>query len=190
MKYRKIAVGLLIVLILVQTQDLSRWFYLENQLAEAESNLISNIIVDLKSNSLEGKRIAFVYDYNEADELSYYSNYNSISANSFLRKAVNKIADKFAYTSTPEFKMELNRKHNQTNCGMTFLMYGTVGFDGEIIGPNYELKEYMQPFFFNFTQVTWDEYHTAQDIAEGMNSYPQDGYWKKVNDYYIVKIGI
>lgn len=189
-KLRKLAIGVAAVTVLVQTQDLSRWFYLENQCSEAESNLVSNLIADMKKEGLENKRIAFIYDLDDITSFDYYGSYYSISTNSFIRKAANSIASKFAYTSSPEFIYELNRKHNQTNCLTTYLQYGVYAFENGVMGPNYELKKYMAPYFFHFEQVTWDEWHEAQVIAEDIDSYPSNNYWKDMGDYIIVKIGI
>lgn len=189
-KLKKIAIGVIIIIVLIQTQDLSRWFYFENQRSEADVEVISNLIIDMKKDGLEGKRLAFVYDLDVLEQFSYYNNYTSISSNSYIRKAANYLAQKFEYTSTPEFIYELNRKHNQTNCLISFLQYGVFAFDNGIMGPNYELKKYMEPYFFNFEQVTWDEWHEAQELVEDIDSYPSDNYWKDMGEYIIVYIGI
>ena len=60
------------------------------------------------------------------------------------------LAEKFEYTSTPEFMYQLNRKHNQTNCLTPYLAYGINAFENGVMGPNYELKKYFSPYFFNF----------------------------------------
>lgn len=189
-KLRKLALSIVAVTVLVQTQDLSRWFYLENQCSEAESNLVTDLIVDMKREGMEDKRIAFIYDLDDITSFDYYGSYYSISTNSFIRKVANSIASKFTYTSSPEFIYELNRKHNQTNCLTTYLQYGVYAFDNGIMGPNYELKKYMEPYFFNFEQVTWDEWHEAQKFVEDIDSYPSNNYWKDMGDYIIVYIGI
>lgn len=189
-RLRRLAIAVLCAIILVQTQDLSRWFYLENQCSEAESNLTSNLVADMKKDGLEGKRIAFVFDSDEVAAFDYYASYNSISPNSFLRKGANWLAEKFEYTSTPEFMYQLNRKHNQTNCLTPYLAYGINAFENGVMGPNYELKKYFSPYFFNFEQVTWDEWHEAQTAAEMLESYPSEDYWKDMGDYIIVKVGL
>lgn len=48
----------------------------------------------------------------------------------------------------------------------------------------------MEPYFFNFEQVTWDEWHEAQELVEDIDSYPSNNYWKDMGDYIIVYIGI
>ncbi len=188
--FSKVSAAVLLILILVQTQDLSRWFYLENQCSEAESNLASGLVIDLKKAGLEGKRIAFVYDMDETEAFDYYGSYTSISSASYIRKAANYLASKFEYTSTPQFLYELNRKHNQTNCLTTYLEYGVNAFQGGIGGPNYELKKYLKPYFFTFEQVTWEEWEEAKETAEDMQSYPSDSCWKDTGDYIVVKVGI
>lgn len=186
---RRVTFLVVAIVVLMQSQDLSRWFYLDNQRAEAESNLVSSLVIDMKKEGLEDKRLLFVYE-DKASSLDYYYSYNSISPYSIFRRLLNQAAQYNSFTGTPEFLYQMNRKHNQTNCAVPYIAYAVNGFEGDFIGPNYEMKEYLKSYFFNFQQVTWEEWEEGQKISEELDAYPSQNYYKEVGDYWIVKIGV
>lgn len=187
---RKWVVYFFLILVIVQTQDLSNWFYLNHRRHEVETALTSSLVVDMKKDGLYGKRIAFVYDTEKIREFDHYRSYTSFSAQSYLRKGINNVAKRVPILNTPELQYEVNRRHNQTNCLTTYLEYGVNAFQDSFVGPNYELKKVLEEYFFHFEQVTWEEWEKAKKEAEKIESYPSNTYYMDMGEYYIVKVGI
>lgn len=178
------------IILIIQTQDLSKWFYLDYQRAQAESGLMSALALDLKKKNLDGEKIIFVYEEEDNKEFDYYRSYTSISSDSLYRGGINYFMTKFGLSDSAELMYQLNRKHNQTNCLTPNMAYGINAFSDSIMGPNYEIEKIMKQYFFTFKRGTAVEFEEAQNSAKNLDAYPKENFIKEYRDYVIVKVGL
>ena len=183
---RVIALILIFIMVLKQSEDLSQWFYLDSLRFQQDKYIAYSLGYELNKNYDMTKPVVFI-GYPKVSK--YISDYRSINKNSIVRKAQDAMISILPSKSKSFISERMDNRFNETNSNNLFAAWGVDAFMEPFHKPNIELLKFFDICGFSLVEGNLEQYNKAYIISDKMPSWPKEGSIKDEGTFIIVNFG-